>query len=294
MLRTKQVLNDSTLSEGQQRRALLDSLHTPALNVALGIGPQAPPHAYLQELDNAYGNVTGGEELYIQFLETHQNNGERASDYLRRLQALLQEIIERDGVIKQDAESQLLKQFLRGCWDDSLITALHLKELLSNPFRSTPTFSELLLKVRTHEKESQLKEVRRKRHLGVTATKVHTKTLVTMGESEVTSSNVSKVPDVATREQLEERIRQLEAELKKNSSSQTPQRARYVKDGQKPSEQRTKIRKFCYNCGEESHMLPQCTNPPNAVLVQRKLCERHNSRQGQQQIASQSDLHLNR
>lgn len=42
-LRAKQVLNDSTLSEGQQRRALLDSLHTPALNVALGIGPQAPP-----------------------------------------------------------------------------------------------------------------------------------------------------------------------------------------------------------------------------------------------------------
>uniref|UniRef100_A0A667YFX9 CCHC-type domain-containing protein n=1 Tax=Myripristis murdjan TaxID=586833 RepID=A0A667YFX9_9TELE len=309
-LRAKQVLNDSALSEGQQRRALLDSLHTPALNVALGIGPQAPPHAYLQELDNAYGNVTGGEELYIQFLETHQNNGERASDYLRRLQALLQEIIEKDGVVKQDAESQLLKQFLRGCWDDSLITALHLKELLSNPFRSTPTFSELLLKIRTHEKESQLKEVRRKRHMGVTPTKVHTKTLVTMGESEVTSSNVSKVPDAVIREQLEERIRQLEAELRKNTSPQTTQRPRYVKDGQRPSnspktsnitspspllptEQRTKIRKFCYNCGEDSHMLQQCTNPPNAVLVQRKLCERHNSRQGQQQVAPQSNLPLN-
>lgn len=47
------MLNDGTLSEGQQRRALLDSLHTPALNVALGIGPQAPPHDYLRELDNA-------------------------------------------------------------------------------------------------------------------------------------------------------------------------------------------------------------------------------------------------
>lgn len=74
-------------------------------------------------------------ELYIQFLETHQNNREKASDYLRHLQALLQEILERDGVTKQDAESQLLKQLLRGCWDDSLITALPLKELLSNPFK---------------------------------------------------------------------------------------------------------------------------------------------------------------
>lgn len=132
-------------------------------------------------------------------METHQNNGEKASDYLRRLQALLQEILERDGVTKQDAGSQLLKQFLRDCWDDSMITALHLKELLSDPFKLIPTFSELLLKIRTHEKESQLKEVRRKRHMGVTSTKVHTKTLVTTGESEVTSSNASKL----IREQLE-------------------------------------------------------------------------------------------
>lgn len=38
-LRAKQVLNDSTLSEGQQRRMLLDSLLTPALNVALHWSP---------------------------------------------------------------------------------------------------------------------------------------------------------------------------------------------------------------------------------------------------------------
>lgn len=148
------MLNHSTLSEGQQRCVLLDSLHTPALNVALGIGLQAPPHDYLRELDNTYGNVTGGEELYTQFLETHENNGEKVSDYLCLLQVLLQEILERDGVTKQDAKSQLLKQFLRGCWDDSLITALHFKELLSNPFKLIPTFSESLLKIRTHEKES--------------------------------------------------------------------------------------------------------------------------------------------
>lgn len=309
-LRAKQVLDDSTLSEGQQRRALLDSLHSPALNVALGIGPQAPPHVYLRELDNAYGNVTGAEELYIQFLETHQNSGETASDYLRRLQALLQEILERDGVCKQDAGSQLLKQFLRGCWDDNLIIALHLKELFSNPFNVIPTFSELLLKIRTHEKESQLKEVRRKRHMGITSTKIHTKTLVSMGESEAPSHKVSKVPDAATREQLEERIRQLEAELRENASSQIAQRSRPVKEEQRttnksknfnknqsappqPTERRMKFMKFCYQCGEDSHMLSQCSNPPNAVLVQRKLCERHNSRQVKQPVAPQSDLPLN-
>lgn len=106
-LRAKQVLDDPTLSEGQQRHMLLDSLLTPALNVALSIGAQAPSSAYLYELNKAYGNVTGGEELHIQFLETHQNSGERASDYLRRLQTLLQEVVESNGVAKQDADSQL-------------------------------------------------------------------------------------------------------------------------------------------------------------------------------------------
>lgn len=143
--------------------------------MALSIGPQASPSAYLQELDMAYGNVTGGEELYIQFLETHQNSGERASDYLRRLQTLLQEVVESNGVAKRDADSQLLKQFLRGCWDDMLLTTLHLKEpLTGTPKRNIP-FSELLFRIRTYEKESQLKEMRRKRHLGESSTKVLTK-----------------------------------------------------------------------------------------------------------------------
>lgn len=55
---------------------LLDSLQTPVLNVALAIGAKATPSAYLRELEKAYANVTGGEELYIQFLDTYQNSDE--------------------------------------------------------------------------------------------------------------------------------------------------------------------------------------------------------------------------
>ncbi|KAI4880117.1 hypothetical protein NFI96_005092, partial [Prochilodus magdalenae] len=78
-LRAKQVLKDPSLNENQKRSALLNSLLFPALNVALCISLQTAPSDHLQEQDNAYGNVTGGEELYIQFLETHQNSGERVS-----------------------------------------------------------------------------------------------------------------------------------------------------------------------------------------------------------------------
>ena len=80
---------------------------------------------------------------------------------------------------KQNGDSQLLKQFLRGCWEDSMITTLHLKEQLNDPSQSTPTFSELLFKIRNYEKESQLKEIRKKRHTAGSTTKVHTKTHLT-------------------------------------------------------------------------------------------------------------------
>lgn len=315
-LRAKQALNDPSLSEAQQRRMLLDSLLTPALNVALSIGAQASPSAYLHELDKAYGNVTGGEELYIQFLETHQNSGERASDYLRRLQTLLQEVVEGNGVAKQDADSQLLKQFLRGCWDDSLITTLHLKEPLNVLPKSTLTFSQLLFKIRTFEKESQLKEMRKRRHMGGVPTKVHTKTHIATQESGPSCHNVSPVLDAHNREQLEERIRQLEAELRKNACAQNdhpPRNDRPVRkfpyrakgNPSAPSvpvvrtENLTKVGNFCYNCGDDSHMLPQCTNPTDAVLVQKKLCERHQARLNQrplnqQQTNLQPDLSLNR
>lgn len=317
-LPAKQVVNNSSISQVQQRCTLLDSLLVPALTVALSIGAQAPPSAYLQELFKAYGNVTGGEELYIQFLETHQNSGERASDYLHRLQTLLQEVVESNVVTKQDADSQLLKQFLRGCWDDSLITTLHLKEPLTDPPKSTLNFSELLFRNRTYEKESQLKEMRRKRHMGGSSTKVHTKTHLTSAEPAPPSNNVPIVSDVhaTTREQLEERIRQLEAELRKNTPAPTDPPPRNERTGQRfphktksstpapsdptvPAENLTKVGKFCYNCGEDSHMLLQCTNPINAVLVQKKLCERHHARQNQRPLSPprtspQPNLPLNR
>lgn len=58
--------------------------------MALCIGESALPKAYLQKLENVYGNVTGSEELYVQLLETHENSNKMALDYLFRLHSLLQ------------------------------------------------------------------------------------------------------------------------------------------------------------------------------------------------------------
>ncbi|XP_076137406.1 paraneoplastic antigen Ma3-like [Alosa pseudoharengus] len=305
-LRVTQLLNDASITEGQQRRIVLDSLLPPALTVALRIGHNEVPSVYVRELDNAYGDVSKGDELYIQFIETHQNSEEKPSDYLRRLQSLLHEVTERNGVAKQDADCQLLKQFLRGCWDDQLIAALRLREYSDESAYGPPPFSDLLFKIRTYEGETQQKELRRKRHLGNSVVRVHTKTQLA-SEPVPAEGHSFGVFNVPMQEQLEAKIRQLEVELQKVSSTGNKpskrdnprqssgfvgQRA-VVNSPSASAAKQTKLKRFCYNCGEESHLLSACSNPTNAILVQTRLCERYHANQGLQQLTSQSGEALN-
>lgn len=65
--------------------------------------------------------MENGEEIFAKFLNTNQNPGERAFEYLHRLQVLLSMTLKRNGVTKSDTNRHLLKQFRCGCWDHTLI-----------------------------------------------------------------------------------------------------------------------------------------------------------------------------
>lgn len=151
--------------------------------------------------------------------------------------------------------------------------------------------------------------------MGASATKVQTRTHFTAEAVEPPSSNVPQGTDGYTREQLEQRIRQLEAEFQRNVPVKHLPPSKEEKPIRKPpqrikgslaasaapatsSANLAKVGKFCYNCGDSAHLLPHCTNPTNAVLVQKKLCERHQTRQSQlalnpQHKTSQLNLALN-
>jgi len=98
-------------------------------------------------LQSAYGLVNDGEEIFAKFLNTHQDSGEKASEYLQRLQAILSTAIRR-GVSEANANRQLFKQFTRGCWDQTLLLTLQQK-IKKNDLPSD--FPELLLQLRTEE-----------------------------------------------------------------------------------------------------------------------------------------------
>ncbi len=280
-LYARQLLSDTSLTGRHKRRHILDSLLPPALNVALGAGTNAPPEVYALELEKAYGSVTGGDELYIQFIETHQNRGENPSDYLRRLHFLMQELVEKKGVVGKHSDTLLLKQFIRGCWDEVLITQLRLKDLLTDASQSELSYSSLLFKLRSYEHEKQLKEKRMNRHLCTPPTRARSQLHVTVDQGCI--SNPDEVQDSMA---LTRRIKELEAEVAKAQKPASVNKQAYDqlqasgakkkrgKEG-KPSHPVPQNQPkspsnggFCYRCGEDSHYLQHCSNPVNAALVQ--------------------------
>lgn len=118
------ILKDPPLSDMHVSRWILDSLLPPAAEVIKHLNPEYPPSAYLQLLDSAFRAVEDGDELLVKFMNTLQDAGERPFTYLYRLRLALRAAVKRGGVIPEEADRHLLRQFCRGCWDNDLISEL--------------------------------------------------------------------------------------------------------------------------------------------------------------------------
>lgn len=160
----KFLLDDPSVSDLSRTRRILDSLLPPAADVIKHVSPQSTPSVYLELLESVYGSVEDGEELLAKFMTMLQNQGEKPSSYLHRLQVMLSATVRRGGIAEKERDRSLLKQFCRGCWDQDLIVNLQLERRTNNP----PTFAELVVSVRTEEDRRASKEDRMRSHFGMT------------------------------------------------------------------------------------------------------------------------------
>ncbi len=157
------LLNDQSLSDLHKTGKILDNLLPPASDVVKHIGPYALPSECLKLLESVYGSVEDGDELFAKFIGALQNQGEKPSTYFHRLHVMLSTAIRRGGVAEAERNRCLLKQFCRGCWDNSLIIDLQLEGKRATP----PSFAELVVLIRTAEDKQSLKEERMRKHLGL-------------------------------------------------------------------------------------------------------------------------------
>lgn len=298
-------LTDATVSDKHTVRKIVESLLPPAANVVKHLGPNSTPHDYLCLLDSAYGTVDDGDELFAKFLNTNQNSGERPSGYLQRLQTALSQVVKRGGIAASESERQLLKQFCRGCWNNSLITSLQLEQKKNNP----PPFSELLLLLRTEEDRQAAKSIRMRQHLGVPKSKAQSNSL-SVGdhvtddidtETAADRTSPTNAPKLGKQlAKLQAQIASLKASLSSSSrqASAKPSqksKAKASTEEKSSSSGESKLTRkprpgYCFKCGEEGHIASSCSNKPNPELVEIK---RKELRQKQQAWEEQNRHDLN-
>lgn len=282
------LLKDPRQPDSCKSRRLLESLSSPAVDLVKHIPTESPPSTYLKILDSAFGTVEDGDDLFAKYLNTVQNNGEAPSSYLQRLQVMLNTTFIRGGVPAGELDKQLLKQFIRGCWDNELIAELQLEQKRQIP----PNFSELLLMLRTAEKRRTAKMSRMKQHLNTTKPKVFSN--YQGAQSQSPERDTSKTVDPLSEIQdLKKQIANLQSHLaslknKKDSNSKVKSKSTnstktkvppesFKTPKPQPSEQKSEPHPrnrpkpwYCFRCGEDGHIKPQCENEPNSPLVAEK------------------------
>lgn len=272
------LLKDPAVSDLQRARRILESLLPPAADMVRHLMPDAPPMVYLQILDSAYGIVQDGDELYAKFMALFQDAGENPSAYLQRLQVALSLAVKRGGVPATELDRHLLNQFCRGCWI-TLISELQLKQRKARP----PSFSELLLLLRTEEDRGATKVQRMKQHLGSKARAwVHAQYVSAAPEEDKVNA-LTTITQQLTQQlaDIQKQLAALTAQSKRKQptspnpthvsrlsesmrSSKAPSSSSYKTppSGPKPG--------YCYNCGEDGHIRPNCDNDSNPSLVAMK------------------------
>lgn len=284
------LLKDTQQTDLHKSRKILESLLSPAVDIVKHLTPHSPPSAYLDILDSAYGTVEDGDDLYAKFLNTLQNYGEKSSDYLQRLQVMLNTALRRGGVNVTDLDRQLLKQFCRGCWDNALISELKLEQKKHSP----PTFAELLLLLRTEEDKRSSKECRMKQYFGSSKQRVssHAQGSCTQCAEEYTRAPQEQRESKSEILDLKKQIVNLQSQLSKLTqkdnkphSKKAPPRVANTKfsaENARPQKAQTSNRDannnhdrrprpwYCFRCGEDGHIKPQCEAEPNPSLVASK------------------------
>lgn len=286
-------LADSTVSSGQLVRKIIDSLLPPAATMVKSLSPHASPKAFLDVLDSAYATVEDGDELFAQFLNVNQNSGERPSNYLQRLQTILDKVVKMRTIRPQDSDKHLLKQFCRGCWNNALITALQLEQRKDSP----PTFPELLLLLRTEEDKQTSKANRMKQYLGFQKPKAQAAAqmhdVYLSDAAEYNPQGSLDTPPVAV-QQIQRQIVELQAQIASLSSSKqgkmsAPKPEKRKDKAEQKEKTVNKIQKtpgakinsrampatfrpkpkpwYCFRCGEDGHIASNCNDPPNPTLV---------------------------
>uniref|UniRef100_A0A8C8RDV0 Paraneoplastic antigen Ma-like C-terminal domain-containing protein n=1 Tax=Pelusios castaneus TaxID=367368 RepID=A0A8C8RDV0_9SAUR len=146
-----EMLQEWAVPNVEKRRRLIESLRGPALDVirTLKLGdPGVSVKDCLEALSHAFGRNESADDIYCKFLSTKQKRGEKVSDYVQRLEKLLQRAVMRGAVAVERMDQARLAQAVRGVQhQDFILLHLRLRERQENP----PSYSQLIKEIQEEE-----------------------------------------------------------------------------------------------------------------------------------------------
>ncbi|XP_034629956.1 paraneoplastic antigen Ma1 homolog [Trachemys scripta elegans] len=98
---TVPLVQEWECSDAKKWKRVLESLGGPALQIVRALKdsqPAATVQDYLTTLESVYGATDSSEDLYYCFHHTYQEPHERLSDFIRRLEDLLQQVVRKEGI----------------------------------------------------------------------------------------------------------------------------------------------------------------------------------------------------
>uniref|UniRef100_A0A3Q1EKH9 Uncharacterized protein n=1 Tax=Acanthochromis polyacanthus TaxID=80966 RepID=A0A3Q1EKH9_9TELE len=145
------MVEESECTDREKKHRLMESLKGPALEIVKAVRdsiPDANPAEFLEALDNAFRTAESGDDMYFAFRLMQQQQEEKLSDFLRRLERSLSKVVQRGGLPSSCKDRARVEQLLRGAVSsDLMLMQLRLRERKARP----PTFLQLLSEIRAEE-----------------------------------------------------------------------------------------------------------------------------------------------
>jgi len=145
------MIDECDRSDRDKRMKIMESVKGPALEILQAVrfnNPDATPIEYIDVIENTFGTPETGEELYFSFRLLCQHSSEKLSEFLRRMESLLNKVVKKGGLRHVQADKARLDQLIKGATrSDMMLLNLRLREQRQQP----PSFLQLLNEIRTEE-----------------------------------------------------------------------------------------------------------------------------------------------